>query len=411
MASASSRSVAASSSVTPAKASSSASSRKPRLFSAQRSVVPAGRSASATALVLTVMTGSPGTSAATVSREMRMRPRILARPNCGWPSTAGSGISSLRMFQERSSSCRSRPGSTTAPPGRRAMTDNRAAAAGFEPVEPAAITGPAGGCFAKRSASRRISALRWAAGLEKPFSASTAGQASDTIARKSSVTFHQPDRSSPTMPASLSQPVSSLSISSISRARSRASQTASAEDTGTSTSSANFARMWSGKKRFHCCTKGASSRSRSIGGIGGRRSSDSGAVPPNCQSVSPCSNSPKARTVGRIAERPAVRFAKRARSSRAARRVGRKIVALASASGSLSPAEKPGTRRPSISASASAGRKGTPGGTVQTRGSPLTPCATPRAFNALGPLGRSPAPSGPVQPRPPRARSRPACRP
>ena len=57
---------------------------------------------------------------------------------------------------------------------------------------------------------------------------------------------------------------------------------------------------------------------------------------------------------------------KASRASLQARRVGRKMVAPAKASGSA--ADRPSTRRPSLSAPMSAGRNGTDGGMVNTRG-------------------------------------------
>ena len=72
------------------------------------------------------------------------------RPNCGWPAPAGSRSLGPTSAQLGASRLWSRPGSTTAPFGRRAMAASSAAVAGTEPVEPAAMTGPG----APRSASR-----------------------------------------------------------------------------------------------------------------------------------------------------------------------------------------------------------------------------------------------------------------
>src|SRR5690606_371426 len=123
-------------------------------------------------------------------------------------------------------------GGAPAPAGRREIAASRRAVAGIEPVEPAAMTGPEGGLRARRSASANMPALRWAAGLERAASASSAGQAWVTISRNSSVTCHQLARSSGTSAASRAQSAPPVSTSSISAARSRASQSASASEAG-----------------------------------------------------------------------------------------------------------------------------------------------------------------------------------
>ena len=68
-------------------------------------------------------------------------------PNCGWVSSSVSHPSSSR--------CISRPGSTTAPFGKKAIVLSSSAVAGIDPVEPAAITGPLGGDFSNFCASAR----------------------------------------------------------------------------------------------------------------------------------------------------------------------------------------------------------------------------------------------------------------
>jgi hypothetical protein len=67
------------------------------------------------------------------------------------------------------------------------MARRSAAVAGIEPVEPAAIIGPAGAAAASRAASLRISMSRRAAGSARPASARIFGHSSPAIFRKSSV--------------------------------------------------------------------------------------------------------------------------------------------------------------------------------------------------------------------------------
>jgi len=69
------------------------------------------------------------------------------------------------------------PGNTTAPFGRRAMTERSSAVAGIEPVEPAAITIPCGGVDVSWCANLRRATLRRAAGLLAPSLSRTCGQA------------------------------------------------------------------------------------------------------------------------------------------------------------------------------------------------------------------------------------------
>ena len=266
---------------------------------------------------------------------------------------------------DRSSSARSSPGRTTAPLGRREITASSSAVAGIEPVDPAAITGPTAGARASRAASMRISALRCAAGLERPRSRSASGQCDVTISRKSSVTCHQPARLPDASSPSFFQSASSVSISSISAARSRASQMASAAEAGTVTSSSNSAATCAGKRLFQACTSGASASNRSSGAIGCGEL-DLACHPPR-RPASSSSNSPSGRIAGRIAERPPSRSANTLRSSRAARRVGTKMVVSASVSGAPSQANS-GTSVPVSTASASVGRKGASAGIDRTRG-------------------------------------------
>ncbi len=91
-----------------------------------------------------------------------------------------------RMRSKLSSSrARSRPGSTTAPFGSRAMAASRAAVAGIEPVEPAATMGAGGIRRARRSASAVRRRWRRSAASMTPFAVQIAGHCRVTISRKS----------------------------------------------------------------------------------------------------------------------------------------------------------------------------------------------------------------------------------
>ena len=118
----------------------------------QASVVSAGRISSA---INCAARGRRRCPAIRQRRRARSRARASSsrRPNCGW---VGSSLAQLA-----SSISRSRPGSTTAPCGRRG--DGRqqlARVAGCEPVEPAAITWLAGGRSRQRAAWARIARVR-----------------------------------------------------------------------------------------------------------------------------------------------------------------------------------------------------------------------------------------------------------
>ncbi len=321
IAAASSRSLAASTSVTPASASVMSVAVKRALAAPHSSVVSAGRNASPTSAARRANGFPPSSS--TSRRVTPSRPISLARPYCGWPSRAGRASAAEIAAKDASSIVVSRPGSTTAPSGRPAMAASSSAVAGMEPVEPAAMTGPGGGLRRSRAASSRISALRWAAGLERSRSSRIFGQFSVTIFRKSSVTCHHPARLPVTRSASLVQSEPSVSASSIRAARSRASHRASAAEAGTTTSSWKRAATSAGSLLFHSRTSGARASRRSIAGIGGassRAPALSGASASNRTSSS--SNSPSGRMTGRIADLPPMRSTKTPRSARAARRVG-----------------------------------------------------------------------------------------
>ena len=94
---------------------------------------------------------------ATASRVMPMRVSNACMANCGCPDAGAMRLLSSPAISLHDSSSRSvsRPGSTTAPCGSRAMVAISSAVAGIEPVEPAAITG-ASVLRASRAASALI---------------------------------------------------------------------------------------------------------------------------------------------------------------------------------------------------------------------------------------------------------------
>ncbi len=251
----------------------------------------------------------------------------------------------------------------------------------------------AAGCACRRSASRRISALRCAAGLDWPRAARTSGQCAVTIDRKSSVTCHQPARLSGRQLAKL-RPVGAFGLDLVDQRGEVARQP---DGVGRRSRHDHLLLEQRGDMRRQPALPGAHQRrqlqqavERRIGGA---------------RSIAPAPSALEGRLVlVELAERPdrrqdrraagrAVRR-RRARSSRAARRVGTKMVVSASVSGSPSwrspePAGPTAARRP-----ASAGTA-TPGGIERTRGS----------VRSLMPLRPAPA-----RPRPRRAGWRRACR-
>ena len=179
MASASSCSLWATISETPAMASPVSA----KAVSAQRSVVSAGRRASAMSRRRRARAPDGAASGTTSSRRIPILPISCLRPNCGWPKALGGAPSSAPIAAQASASRSwSRPGSTTAPSAWCAMALSRSAVAGIEPVDPAATTGPA-----SRLAAARISVSRRTAGSTRSIPARMAGHCSATICRKSSV--------------------------------------------------------------------------------------------------------------------------------------------------------------------------------------------------------------------------------
>ena len=101
--------------------------------------------------------GAGASSSATAERSMPKRCSKACSANCGWLGCAASSSARVPIaLHASSSSSVSRPGSTTAPFGRRATAARNLAVAGIEPVEPAAITGPLA-CVARWTASASIS--------------------------------------------------------------------------------------------------------------------------------------------------------------------------------------------------------------------------------------------------------------
>ena len=217
---------------------------------------------------------------------------------------------------------RSRPGNTTAPCGSWAMAASRSRVAGCEPVEPAAITGVAGGCSRQRAAWARIARVRRSMASIWPRSASTLGQASPTMARKVSVRCQWLAKLPSTRPSSWLNDTPSMASSSSSRPSSRASLSACAAD---------WAMGWPSSS-LKAATSCASSASRSAGSMAGGRAS---ALPsPAATSHSLSSRSPSGAIRGSRVGLPSDARRKASRNARTERRVGSRISTSASASGS-----------------------------------------------------------------------------
>ena len=106
------------------------------------------------------------------------------------------------------------------------MVASSVAVAGIEPVEPAAITGPAP--CASRAASAAISRSRRSAGSMRLRSLRIAGHPSRAILRKRSVSCQYLSNSSGTSSSSRSHGTCRITMSSIKRARSPANANAAA---------------------------------------------------------------------------------------------------------------------------------------------------------------------------------------
>ena len=144
--------------------------------------------------------GAPGAfQGLTSPRSTPRRVSNCAMPNCGWPYW-GWGASSAA--QASGATSRSRPGSTTAPCGNPAITASRSAVAGIEPVDPAAMTGSAGGFFVHARVWASHSRLRRSAASSAPSAASTAGHCSVSTCKNSSVCRQCSAKASGTSPCS-----------------------------------------------------------------------------------------------------------------------------------------------------------------------------------------------------------------
>ena len=145
----------------------------------QASVVSAGRISSAISCRRARIARCAGPVGHLVARRGRARAAARAgRIADGWDRASSQLSSSIS---------RSRPGSTTAPCGRPAITASSSRVAGCEPVEPAAITGVAGGRSRQRAAWARIERVRRSSASIWPRSARIFGQCSPTMARNFSV--------------------------------------------------------------------------------------------------------------------------------------------------------------------------------------------------------------------------------
>ena len=95
----------------------------------------------------------------TAARSVARASSSCFRPYCGWPASMHCQLASSRSW--------SRPGRTTVPRGRRAITWRSARVAGMLPVEPAATIRPSGGAARQRSASARQQAVAAFRGVER----------------------------------------------------------------------------------------------------------------------------------------------------------------------------------------------------------------------------------------------------
>ncbi len=283
IATASSRSLAASISETSAKAARSFSGSASWRHVFQRSVALAGTSACEIASARKARSACVSPMTVTSSRVAPIFFNRRDKPNCGWLRLEGSGlpskVSSPTMSHWSCGIVMSRPGRTTVPSASLEIAAISSAAAGTDPVEPATITGPlCSRSVIRRASPRRIEA-RCFAGEERFSSSSRVGQKPLAIFRNSAVSCHH-SACSPVWRLSRSfQSRSSVSIASISSASARASQIASAGLAGATsgdsecTSSTIFGN-WLRQARI----SRPSSSSRAVPPIGRARSISSGAT-------------------------------------------------------------------------------------------------------------------------------------
>ena len=279
--------------------------------SRQASVVGAGRSASRRKRMREPGTAETGSQSSTSSRAAPSRSSSCFIPYCGCP-----GSSALQLS---SSISRSSAGRTIAPIGDPAIARNNSVVAGMLPVVPAATTGVAGGFSRYWRAMANSRRLRRSARSMAPSAFRMSGQCSRRNRRKSRTSAQWPASASGTSSRSFSRSACCVSASSRNRESGRAMAAA---------------RTRPGSAPCCCCahlrTRAARRRRRRTGSTAGGRSMASVS---GSKRNSSSSSSPSARICGRSAA-PCRSRAKPLPSTRAERRVGRKIVADASASGS-----------------------------------------------------------------------------
>ena len=203
-----------------------------------------------------------------------------------------------------------------------------AAVCGKLPVEPAMITGPAGGRSIQVPASRRIRSARRRAGSTAPAASRCAGQCSPMMARNLSVACQCSAKRSGTTRASRPNGTSWI-CSSSSRPASEAARRAA---WSMPSPSAPRAAPSAWRKR---CTRRASRICRSRSGTaGGRAVSSSGRPESRAESISSSSTSPIGRIAGSSMACPSPSRRKASLSAVMARWFGSRTVAADSASGS-----------------------------------------------------------------------------
>ena len=308
----------------------------------QSAVASAGLSASLTIRRRQRPRASPGLAGdqgltAPRSTPAWARRRFIAPCGCWSPTSSQAG--SARSW--------SRPGRMTRPCGAPETTESRAAVAGVDPVEPAAMRTPAGGLMAQLSASARVRATRRAATSIRPSSCRRSGQALTAKPRNSAETCQWRAISAATQSAGgASGQASSISTPSRNLPRASASSRAAVASSERPTRGAFSA------------TSRASSKRRRQGEMAGGRSS---AMSPGSKGGSPSSRSPRARICGSRSARPPPTSTKASARPRAARREGTSTTASASACG-------PRRAAPPAGPAARSARKGRGGAIVNQRG-------------------------------------------
>ena len=300
----------------------------------QAAIVAAGRMASPSsrARAGSVPTMPAAFHSSTAARSVSSVSSSCLRPYCGW---AG-----VRTRQLASSISRSRPGSTTVPRGRVAITRSRARVAGMLPVEPAATIRRAGAAARHCAASSVSRRCRRSAGSRALSSARSCGQASAITASTSRLRSQCSARWSGTRLASAPNATRSVCSSSRSDASSWARRNA-----------------WIIGQPERSNSRASNSCRRSGGIAAGKVPSGALSTSTSSASISP-SGWIRGNSNAWLDERRSNASASR----RQARRVGNRIRASASACGALAVSAS--------SAAASASTNGTPAGTVATPGMP-----------------------------------------